>query len=74
MIDSDTESENKTHGAGECSFATTKEWTEDNISWKLEDFTGVSGLTTECNNLQSVSEIITITFWPAKIKIAGHRR
>ena len=37
MTDSDTESENETHGAG-------------------EDFTGVSGVTIECNNLQSVSE------------------
>ena len=44
MIDSDTESENETHGAGECSFASTEEWIEDNISWKL-DFIGVSGVT-----------------------------
>ena len=37
------ESENKTHSAGECSFAYIDEWIEDNISWKLECFTGVSG-------------------------------
>ncbi|XP_065792264.1 uncharacterized protein C1orf21 homolog isoform X1 [Muntiacus reevesi] len=29
---------NETHGAGECSFASTEEWSEDNISQKLEDF------------------------------------
>ena len=50
MIDSDTESENETHSAGECSFASTEEWMEDNISWKLEDFTGMSDVTTDCNN------------------------
>ena len=32
MIDSDMGSENETHGAGECSFASTQEWIEDNIS------------------------------------------
>ena len=48
VIDSDVESENKTHGARECSFASTEEWIEDNISRKLEDFTGVSGVTIEC--------------------------
>ena len=32
MIDSDTESENETHGAGECAFASTEEWIEDNVS------------------------------------------
>ena len=57
MIGSDTESENETHGAGECSFASTEEWIEDNVSWKLEDFTGVWGVAIECNNLRSVSEI-----------------
>ena len=41
MIDSDAESENETHGAG-------------------EDFTGVSGVTIECNNPQSVSEMIEL--------------
>ena len=55
MIDSDSESENS-HGAREC-FASIKELIEDNILWKLEDFTGVSGVTIESNNLQSVSEI-----------------
>ena len=53
--DSATESENETHGAGECSFAPAEEWIED-ISWKLEDFIGVSDIMTECN-LQSVTEI-----------------
>ena len=60
VIDSNMESENKTHNAGECSFASIDEWIEDNISWKLERFTGVSGsyIIIECNNLQSVSEIV----------------
>ena len=57
VIDSDKESVNETHGAGEGSFASTEEWTEDNISIQLEDSTGVSGVTIECNNSQSVSEI-----------------
>ena len=35
---------------------------EDNISWKLEDFIGVSGVTIECNNPQSVSEITELIF------------
>ena len=42
-----------------------EEWIEDNISRKLGDFTGVSGVTIECNNPQSVSEITEIIFgWP----------
>ena len=45
VIDSDMESENETHGAGECSLASAEEWIADNISQKLEDFTGVSGVT-----------------------------
>ena len=32
VIDSNTESENETYGAGECSFASTEEWVLDNIS------------------------------------------
>ena len=32
------------------------------ISRKLEDFPGVSGVTTECNNLQSVSETTELIF------------
>lgn len=52
-IGSERERENETHGAGECSCTSIQELTEDNISWKSEDFTGV---TTECNNLQSVNE------------------
>ena len=72
VIDSDTESENETHGAGECSFASTEEWIEDNISQKL-DFTGVSGITFECNSLQSVGEITELIFWLAKIRITSHR-
>ena len=59
---SDTESENEIHDAEECSFASTEEWTEDNISWKSEDFSGISGLVIECNNLQSVSEITELFF------------
>ena len=55
MIDYDTQRE--THGAGECTFASIEQWTKDNISRKLEDFTGVSSVSTECNNPQSVSEI-----------------
>ena len=61
MIDSDMESENETHGAGECAFASTEEWIEDNISQKL-DFIDVLGVAMEYDNLQSVSEI-TINFW-----------
>ena len=56
MTDSDTESENETHGVGGCSSASAEEWTED-ISWKLEHFIGVSDIRTECINLQSVTEI-----------------
>ena len=62
MILIHTESENETQGAGECSFASTEKWIEDNISLKLEDFTGVSGVTIECNNPQSVSEITELIF------------
>ena len=32
VTDSDTESKNETHGAGECSFASTEEWMEGNIA------------------------------------------
>ena len=52
VIDSDAESENETHGAG-------------------ENFTGV---TVECDNLQNVSEITELMFWPAKIKIITNHR
>ena len=62
VIDSDRESANETHGAGECSFASIEEWIQDNISQKLEDCTGVSGVTIECNNPQSVSEITELIF------------
>ena len=61
VIDSDTESENETHGAGECSFASTEEWIEDNISQKL-DFIGVLGVAMECDNLQSVGVITELIF------------
>ena len=57
------------HSAGEGSFAST---IEDNISQKL-DFTGVSGITFECNSLQSVGEITELIFWLAKIRITSHR-
>ena len=53
----ESESENETHGTGKISFASREEWIPGNISWKSEDFTWVPGVTTECNNLQSVSEI-----------------
>ena len=62
VVDSDMQSESKTHGAGECSFTSTEEWIEDNISRKLEDFTGMSGVTLECNNPQSVREITELIF------------
>jgi len=45
------ESENEIHDAEACSFASTEEWTEDNVSWKSEDFSGISGLVIKCNNL-----------------------
>lgn len=44
------ESENKAHGAGECSFASKEEQVEDKISKRLEDFIGVSRVTIACNN------------------------
>ena len=43
-----------------------QEWSEDNILWKLEDFTGVSSVTIECNNPQSVSEITELIFGQPK--------
>ena len=50
--------------AEEWSFISTEEWIEDNISQKL-DSTGVSGITVECNNPQSVSKITELIFgWP----------
>ena len=33
-----------------------------------EHLTGESGVTIDCNNLQSVSKIAEWIFWPAKIK------
>ena len=55
-MDSDTESESEIHGAGECFLASTEQWIEDDISEKLEDFRGVSGVqsTIEWNNPQNV--------------------
>ena len=53
--DSDTESENETHGAGECSFVSTEERIE-----------GVSGVTVECDNLQSDSEMSELIFGQPK--------
>ena len=73
MIHSDTENENETHGAGKRFFASTEEWSEDNISQKTEDLTGVSGVTTESNSPQNASKITKINFCPAKIKIVSHR-
>ena len=64
MTDSDKESENEAHSAEECSFTSMEEWIDDNISQKL-DTTGVSGITIECNNLQSVSRLTELIFgWP----------
>ena len=62
MIDSDTESNNEIHGAGGRSFASTEQWTADNISQKLEDLTGMSGVTTECNSPRNVSKITKLIF------------
>lgn len=50
VTDTDMKSENETHHAGEYSFAST--W---RVRWraqftKLEGFTGMSGVTSECNN------------------------
>ena len=33
-------------------YTSTKEWNEDNISWKLKAFIGVLGLTIECNTCE----------------------
>lgn len=57
----------------ECSFASAEEWIADDISQKLEDLTGVSGVTTECNSPRNVSKITKLIFYPANIKIASHR-
>ena len=72
------ESENEIHDAEACSFASTEEWTEDNVSWKSEDFSGISGLVIECNNLQSVSEITELFLagqeknrWPHVLQVCA---
>lgn len=49
VIDSDTLSEHETQGAGERSLASIEEWVED-ISRKLEDFTGMSSVTLDYYN------------------------
>ena len=59
---SDTESESEIRGAGECFLASSEEWIKDDISEKLEDFRGVSGITTEYNHPQSVSELAELIF------------
>ena len=51
------EIENENHEAGKRYFASAEEWIEDNVSWKLEDFIGVWGVTIDCDNSQSVCEI-----------------
>ena len=61
VIDSDMESENETHGAGGYAFASAEERAKD-ISRKSEDFTGVSGITTEYNNPQNMNEIAELIF------------
>lgn len=68
MIDSDVESEHETRGVGEHSFASTEGWTEDNISQKSQDFTGVGGVTTEGNNPQRASEKTELIFGQPKEK------
>ena len=62
VIDSDRESKSEAHGARECSLASTEQWTADNISQKLEDLTGMSGVTTECNSPRNVSKITKLIF------------
>ena len=59
---SDRESKNETHGAGDCSLASAEDWIENNLSQKLEDFTVTSGVTIECNNSQSISEVTELSF------------
>ena len=66
VIDSDTESENETHSARECSFASAEKWIEDNISQRSKDFTDMSGVIIECNNPQSISEITELVFGQPK--------
>ena len=69
MFDSHTESEVKltVQCWGMLLSLLQKSWTEGNMSRKLEDFTGVSGVTIECNSPQSVSEIKELIFgWPKK--------
>ena len=41
---------------------------ENKAHMTREDLTGESGVTIDCNNLQSVSKIAEWIFWPAKIK------
>ena len=62
MIGSDAESENETLGAGEWAAPSTEKRIEDNISWKSKDITGVSGVTIEYNNLESLSETTELSF------------
>ena len=61
VIDCDKEIEHETHTAGECSLVSTEAWIEDNVSRELEDFTGASGVTTEGNNPQNISEVTEFT-------------
>ena len=35
-------------------YTSTKEWNEDNISWKLKAFIGVLGITIECNTCEEL--------------------
>ena len=46
--------------------ASIEEWMEENIPQELDDFTGMSGETIECNNLQSVSEATELIFGQPK--------
>ena len=67
MIDSDMGSENETHGAGECFFASAKQWIEGNVSWKLRLYRCV-----KCNYCPTkCSWNNRIDFWQ-QLSRAGH--
>ena len=62
MIDSDFENEDNIHDAGENSSFSTEDWIKSNILRNLENFTKVPGVTIQCNNPQSVSEVSKLIF------------
>ena len=59
---SDRDSKNEIHGAGDCSLASAEDWNKYNLSQKLEKFTVMLGVTIECSNPQSMSEITELSF------------